>query len=80
MVISIDIFEVLLPCTLLVLIFVGTYFRGDRNDRISQVYFFPDSPLKCCKIPKIAQNDRIFQINIVRGYKYLANLTENREN
>ena len=28
--------------TLLVLIFEGTYFRGDRNDRISRVYIFSE--------------------------------------
>ena len=36
----------------LVLIFMGTYFRGDRNDRISWVYIFADSPSKCCKNPQ----------------------------
>ena len=37
----------------MVLIFAGTYFRGDRNDRISRVYIiFADSPLKCCKNPQ----------------------------
>ena len=39
---------------LLVLIFAGTCFRGDRNDRILRVYVFADSPSKCWKIPKIA--------------------------
>ena len=34
---------------LLVLIFTSTYFRGDRNDRISRVHIFADSPSKCCK-------------------------------
>ena len=37
---------------LLVLISAGTYFRGDRSDRISRVYIFGDSPSKCCKIPQ----------------------------
>ena len=37
---------------LLVLIFVGTYFRGDRNDRIWLIYIFADSPSKCCKNPQ----------------------------
>ena len=30
--------------TLLVLIFAGTYFSGDRNDCISRVYIVTDSP------------------------------------
>ena len=33
--------------TLLVLIFAGTYSHGHRNDRISRVYIFTDSPSKC---------------------------------
>ena len=36
--------------TLLVLIFMGTYFRGCRNDRISQVH--TDLLSKCCKNPQ----------------------------
>ena len=39
--------------TLLVLIFAGTYFRGDRYDRISWVHIFADSPSKRCKKPQI---------------------------
>ena len=46
--------SVVTSSTLLVLIFAGNYFRGDRNDRISQVYIFANSFSKCCKIPKIA--------------------------
>ena len=41
--------------TLLVLIFAGTYFRGDRDDRISRVYIFADLSSKCCKNPQNCQ-------------------------
>ena len=39
-------------CTYLVLTFVGTYFRGDRNGCISRVHTFADLPSKCCKNPQ----------------------------
>ena len=38
--------------TLLVLIFAGTYFRGDRNDSIPQVHIFEVSPSKCYRNPQ----------------------------
>ena len=38
--------------TLLVFIFAGTYFGGDRNDLILRLYIFADSPSKCCKNPQ----------------------------
>ena len=38
--------------TLLLFIFAGTSFRGDRNYRISQLCICANSPLKCFKNPQ----------------------------
>ena len=61
----------------MVLIFTGTYFSGDRNDRISRVHIFADSPSKMLqKSPELPKNDRIFQDNIFRGYRFSRNLSK----
>ena len=64
--------------TLLVLIFGGTYFLCDRNDRNLGVYIFADSPSKCCKNPQnyLKIKESRFKNNIFRGYKFSRNLAK----
>ena len=58
-----------MTCTFLVLIFAGTYFRGDGNDRISSYMFSWILHRNAAKIPKfpISKN---FQNNISAGTNF----------
>ena len=59
--------------------FPGTYFRGDRNHRISRVYIFADSPPKCCKNPQSCLKMTEFsKIPFFAGTNF-ANFVKNRE-
>ena len=65
--------------TLLLFIFAGTSFRGDRNYRISQLYIFADSPSKCCKNPQNCLKMTIFQNKHISQVQIFANFVKNSE-
>ena len=63
-----------MTCTFLVLIFAGTCFHGDRNDRISRYMFSWILHRNAAKIPKFPISKITFlQVQI------FANFVKNRE-